>query len=68
MVWKKIVQVTGVSACPRCGNGAFDFEPGECMDDPDAKVKCGQCGYVCSGSEFIRRVDPDQQPKLPKPA
>jgi hypothetical protein len=26
-VWKKVVQVVAVSACPKCGNRAFDPEP-----------------------------------------
>ena len=28
MVWKKVVKVVAVSACPKCGNNGFDPEPG----------------------------------------
>ncbi len=54
MTWKKIVQATAVSACPRCGNAVFDLESGEDLDDPSANVRCGACGHVCSAQEFSR--------------
>src|SRR5208282_4572064 len=44
MTWKKIVQATAVSACPRCGNAVFDLESGEDLDDPSANVRCGAAG------------------------
>jgi hypothetical protein len=56
--WKKIVQVTAISACPKCGNRGFDLEPGGDIDDPRAMVKCGKCGHVCPADEFSRAVDP----------
>ena len=60
MVWKKVVRVT-VAACPKCGNRAFDFEPGHDMDDPEAVVRCGRCGHVCRVDEFMRPIAPDEQ-------
>jgi hypothetical protein len=54
--WKKVVQLVGVSACPRCGNHAFDYEPGTDIDDPNGLVRCGKCGHVCPGGEFLRRL------------
>jgi hypothetical protein len=56
MTWRKIVQAVAVSACPECGNAAFDLEPGEDLDDPNAKVKCGACGFVCSADKFMRSL------------
>jgi hypothetical protein len=35
MTWKKIVRLVAVSACPKCGNPAFDLEPGYDIDDPN---------------------------------
>jgi uncharacterized Zn finger protein len=57
MVWEKIVQVIAVSSCPKCGNPAFDYEPGSDKDDERAMVRCGACGHICPGSEFMRPVD-----------
>jgi ferredoxin len=57
MAWEKVVQIVAVSACPKCSNQAFDLEPGTEMDDPQGLVKCGQCGYVCPGNEFMKPVD-----------
>jgi hypothetical protein len=62
MVWKKIVRVTAVSACPKCGNNAFDFGPGADIDDPHAIVKCGACGHICPASEFARRIVHSETP------
>jgi ribosomal protein S27AE len=56
MTWKKIVKVTAVSACPKCGNGGFDLEPDADIDDPQTRVKCGRCGYICPANEFMRSV------------
>ncbi len=56
-VWKKVVQVVAVSACPKCGNRAFDPEPGTNIDDPQGLVRCGKCGYVCLSSEFMKPVE-----------
>lgn len=61
MAWKKVVRVVAVSACPKCGNSGFDFEPGHDMDDPEAMVRCGRCGYVCRIDEFTRPVATSQQ-------
>jgi hypothetical protein len=36
MAWNKVVKVVAVSACPVCGNGGFNFEPGADIDDPQA--------------------------------
>jgi ribosomal protein S27AE len=66
MVWKKIVKVFALSACPKCGNNGFDAQPGtdlDHLDDPQAKVKCGRCGYICTANEFMRRVDSGEQTK-----
>jgi transcription initiation factor TFIIIB Brf1 subunit/transcription initiation factor TFIIB len=63
MVWKKIVEIVAVSACPKCGNRGFDLEPGSDMEDPRANVKCGKCGYVCQADEFMRPVLPDERKK-----
>jgi hypothetical protein len=63
MVWKKIVRITAVSACPKCGNSGFDLEPGEDMDDLDALVRCGRCGHVCASGKFLRPVHPEHQPE-----
>jgi hypothetical protein len=61
-VWQKVVRVTSVSACPQCGNGAFDLEPGSDIDDEHATVRCGRCGFVCSMVEFSRPVETDAKP------
>jgi uncharacterized Zn finger protein len=58
MIWKKIVRIVAVSACPKCGNGGFDIEPGYDIDDYEAMVRCGACGYVCRSPEFSRPVTP----------
>jgi len=58
MAWNKIVHITAVSACPKCGNPGFDLEPGEDVDDLNARIMCGQCGYICPGGEFWRPVRP----------
>jgi hypothetical protein len=55
--WKKVVQLVAVSACPKCSNSAFDPEPETNIDDPNGLVRCGKCGYVCAGSEFMRPVE-----------
>jgi len=34
MVWRKVVKITAVSACPNCGNGGFDLESQSDLDDP----------------------------------
>jgi hypothetical protein len=57
-VWKKVIEVVAVSACPKCGNRAFAPEPGTNIDDPQGfLVRCGKCGYVCLSSEFMRPVE-----------
>ena len=64
MVCKKIVKVIAVSACPKCGNNSFDPEQGtdlDHLDDPQAKVKCCRCGYICAANEFMRRVNSREQ-------
>jgi hypothetical protein len=38
MVWKKIVQVTAVSACPKLREWSLHFEPDSNLDDPQANV------------------------------
>jgi hypothetical protein len=55
-VWEKVVQVVAESACPKCGNRAFDPEPENNIEDPKGLVRCGKCGYVCPANEFTRRV------------
>jgi ferredoxin len=59
MVWEKIVRIVAVGKCPRCGNGGFDLEPGEDLDDLHALVRCGACGHVCPLDHFISPVDGD---------
>jgi uncharacterized Zn finger protein len=56
MTWEKVVRVVGVSACPVCGNPAFDFEPGADKDDPHALVRCGKCGRVYAADQFHKPV------------
>jgi ferredoxin len=56
-VWKKVVQLVAASACPKCGNQAFDPEPGTGRNDPQGMVRCGKCGYVCPVDEFMKPVD-----------
>jgi ferredoxin len=56
-VWKKVVQVVAVSECPKCGNRAFDLEPGTTIDNPQGLVRCGKCSYVCPSNEFMRPVE-----------
>jgi predicted nucleic-acid-binding Zn-ribbon protein len=66
MVWKKVVKVVAVSACPKCGNNGFDPEPGtdlDHLDDPQAKVKCAVCGHTCTANEFMRRVGGEERTK-----
>jgi predicted nucleic-acid-binding Zn-ribbon protein len=57
MTWKKVVRVTAVSACPKCGNPAFDPEPGSDLDDPHALVKCGKCGWIGPVDKFVKPVE-----------
>lgn len=56
MARKKIVEVTAISACLKCGNPAFDLEPGQDLDDPGARVRCGKCGHVGTEGEFLRTI------------
>jgi hypothetical protein len=56
-VWKKVVQVVAMSACPKCGNRAFDREPETNIGDPKGLVRCGKCDYVCEVSDFMRPVE-----------
>ena len=37
-------------------HSGFDLEPGEDIDDQNARVRCGKCGYVCAGGAFMRSV------------
>ena len=67
MVWVKIVQRTGVSACPKCGYSGFDLEPGEDVDDENPKVRCSQCGNICTSDQFMRRIEPEDEPKTRRP-
>ena len=46
-----------VSECPKCGNRAFDLEPGTTIDNPQGLVRCGKCSYVCPSNEFMRPVE-----------
>ena len=50
-----------MSACPKCGNGGFDLEPGFHLDDPSPQVKCGTCGHVCASEEFMRPLREDER-------
>jgi hypothetical protein len=64
MTWEKIVRVVGVSACPVCGNGGFDLEPGADVDDQHVPVRCGKCGHVCPADQFMKSVA-DSNPASP---
>lgn len=57
MAWIRVVERTGYAVCPKCGNPGFDLEPGEDIDDVDAKIRCGKCGYVCPADEWPMRSE-----------
>lgn len=56
MTWKKIVRRVPLSGCPNCGNGGFDLEPGEDLEDYEALVRCGNCGHVCRLNQVTQPV------------
>ncbi|CDX55890.1 hypothetical protein MPL3365_210118 [Mesorhizobium plurifarium] len=63
MAWIKVARRTGFAVCPMCGNRGFDLEPGEDVHDENAKIKCGNCAYVCSANEWhIVSEDRSQTP------
>ena len=58
MALEKIVRLVAISACPGCRNPGFDLESGADVDDYEAMVRCGACGYVCPANEFTHASGP----------